>query len=157
MQQHTKSSRRCPVRKVFLHEEDRLNGTNARFLAWSTDGHSCGICEACAAEYYCVYVWSMLTRFLLNSRTRWAFLSSTQVEMKLANTWDAKIDSFCARPQCMTIAKKCRIPKRWSTLLILRMTQYGSHCLKITQNVAFELWNFGIFHQFLSYKNWPVW
>ena len=33
-------------------------------------GHSCGICEACAAQYYCVYVWSMLTRFLLNSRTR---------------------------------------------------------------------------------------
>ena len=26
-----------------------------------------------------------------------------------------------------------------------------SHCLKITQNVAFEFLNFGIFHQFLSY------
>ena len=26
-----------------------------------------------------------------------------------------------------------------------------THCLKITQNVAFELFNFGIFHQFLSY------
>ena len=25
------------------------------------------------------------------------------------------------------------------------------HCLKITQNVAFEFFNFGIFHQFLSY------
>ena len=25
------------------------------------------------------------------------------------------------------------------------------HCLKITQNVAFELLNFGIFHQFLSH------
>ena len=25
------------------------------------------------------------------------------------------------------------------------------HCLKITQNVAFEFLNFGIFHQFLSY------
>ena len=27
----------------------------------------------------------------------------------------------------------------------------ASHCLKITQNVAFEFLNFGIFHQFLSY------
>ena len=26
-----------------------------------------------------------------------------------------------------------------------------SHCLKVTQNVAFEFLNFGIFHQFLSY------
>ena len=28
-----------------------------------------------------------------------------------------------------------------------------THCLKITQNVAFEFLNFGIFHQFLSYSN----
>ena len=28
---------------------------------------------------------------------------------------------------------------------------YIAHCLKITQNVAFEFSNFGIFHQFLSY------
>ena len=27
----------------------------------------------------------------------------------------------------------------------------STHCLKITQNVAFEFLNFGIFHQFLSY------
>ena len=26
-----------------------------------------------------------------------------------------------------------------------------SQCLKITQNVAFEFFNYGIFHQFLSY------
>ena len=26
-----------------------------------------------------------------------------------------------------------------------------THCLKITQNVAFEFMNFGIFHQFVSY------
>ena len=26
-----------------------------------------------------------------------------------------------------------------------------AQCLKITQNVAFEFLNFGIFHQFLSY------
>ena len=31
--------------------------------------------------------------------------------------------------------------------------QAYSHCLKITQNVAFEYLNFGIFRQFLSYKN----
>ena len=31
---------------------------------------------------------------------------------------------------------------------------HRAHCLKITtQNVAFEFVNFGIFHQFLSYKN----
>ena len=28
-----------------------------------------------------------------------------------------------------------------------------AHCLKITQNVAFEFLNFGLFHQFLSYYN----
>ena len=29
--------------------------------------------------------------------------------------------------------------------------------LKIIQNVAFEFFNFDIFHKFLSDKNWPVW
>ena len=32
-----------------------------------------------------------------------------------------------------------------------------TQCLKITKNVAFEFFNFGIFHHFLSYSNWPVW
>ena len=31
--------------------------------------------------------------------------------------------------------------------------QVDAHCLKISQNVAFEFLNFGIFHQFLSYQN----
>ena len=29
--------------------------------------------------------------------------------------------------------------------------------LKITQNVPINFFNFGIFHQFLSNKRWPVW
>ena len=33
----------------------------------------------------------------------------------------------------------------------------NSQCLKIIPNVAFEFSTFGIFHQFLSYKDWPVW
>ena len=34
-----------------------------------------------------------------------------------------------------------------------KVTIFGAktQCLKITQNVAFEFLNFGIFHQFLSY------
>ena len=32
-----------------------------------------------------------------------------------------------------------------------RLASIGTHCLKNTQNVAFELFNFGIFHQVLSY------
>ena len=32
-----------------------------------------------------------------------------------------------------------------------KITLQVPHCLKITQNVAFEFFNFGIFHQFLSY------
>ena len=32
-----------------------------------------------------------------------------------------------------------------------------SRCLKITENVSFEFCNFGIFNQFLSCQNWPVW
>ena len=28
-----------------------------------------------------------------------------------------------------------------------------AQCLKITQNVLFEFFNFGIFHQFLTYSN----
>ena len=31
------------------------------------------------------------------------------------------------------------------------ISQPLTHCLKIAQNFAFELFNFGIFHQFLSY------
>ena len=34
---------------------------------------------------------------------------------------------------------------------IITMVSYTTHCLKITQNVSFEFFNFGIFHQFLSY------
>ena len=37
------------------------------------------------------------------------------------------------------------------------MMMTRTHCLKITQNVAFEFLNFGIFHHFLSCKNWSVW
>ena len=29
----------------------------------------------------------------------------------------------------------------------------AAHCLKITQNVAFEFFYFGILHQFFSYQN----
>ena len=36
----------------------------------------------------------------------------------------------------------------WRLQILL---SYSTHCLKITQNVAFEFFNFGIFHQFLSY------
>ena len=32
----------------------------------------------------------------------------------------------------------------------MQAVETGTHCLKITQNVAFEFFNFGIFHQFLS-------
>ena len=32
-----------------------------------------------------------------------------------------------------------------------------SQCWKNTQNVAFEFFKLGIFHQFLSYLKWPVW
>ena len=35
--------------------------------------------------------------------------------------------------------------------LLLKQKINASHCLKITQNVSFEFWHFGIFHQFLSY------
>ena len=38
-----------------------------------------------------------------------------------------------------------------STFLNKSKNSRISHCLKITQNVAFEFLNFGIFHQFLSY------
>ena len=34
---------------------------------------------------------------------------------------------------------------------------FEAHCLKNTQNISFELFIFGIFHQFLSYQKWPVW
>ena len=33
----------------------------------------------------------------------------------------------------------------------LEKVNINAHCLKITQNVTFEFFNFGIFHQFLSY------
>ena len=38
-----------------------------------------------------------------------------------------------------------------STFLNLTYFDTLSHCLKITLNVAFEFFNFGIFHQFLTY------
>ena len=55
--------------------------------------------------------------------------------------------------------------KNWRKILPLevvvrkrRLIDYGviqrtrwENCLKITQNVAYEFWHFGIFHQFLSY------
>ena len=33
----------------------------------------------------------------------------------------------------------------------------SSQCLKMIQNVSLEFLHFGIFHQFLSFLNWPVW
>ena len=41
----------------------------------------------------------------------------------------------------------------WGPFLPFQPTVYRlAHCLKITQNVAFEFLNLGIFHQFLSYQ-----
>ena len=36
-------------------------------------------------------------------------------------------------------------------LISILYASNNPHCLKITQNVSFEFWHFGIFHQFLSY------
>ena len=35
--------------------------------------------------------------------------------------------------------------------------QSNAQYLKIIKNVVFAIFNFGIFHQYLSYWNWPVW
>ena len=40
---------------------------------------------------------------------------------------------------------------QFTILRIFWRENSNSHCLKITQNVAFEFFNIGIFHQFLSY------
>ena len=39
----------------------------------------------------------------------------------------------------------------WSNYRLFETTFSHSQCLKITQNVAFDFFNFAIFHQFLSY------
>ena len=50
---------------------------------------------------------------------------------------------------------KIQDPKKFTHLCSTIMDKIGNslyaHCLNITQNVAFEFLNFGIFHQFLSY------
>ena len=40
---------------------------------------------------------------------------------------------------------------KMSYLKFIIQVLFSAKCLKITQNVAFEFLNFGIFHQFLSY------
>ena len=61
--------------------------------------------------------------------------------------------SICAQqpqPQLLTKKKSKRWLETYKKVLACEVSSF-SHCLKITQNVAFELFNFGIFHQFLSY------
>ena len=48
-------------------------------------------------------------------------------------------------------AKEMHLKIAKSALAFILLKEYISHCLKITQNVAFEFSNFGIFYQFLSY------
>ena len=45
---------------------------------------------------------------------------------------------------------KCNFGSKIQTFAFL-------HSFKITQNVAFEILNFGIFHEFLSYERGLVW
>ena len=54
------------------------------------------------------------------------------LQLKQSNETIIKVILFGGLQTCMT--------------LLLR----GAHCLKITQYVAFEFFNFGVFHQFLS-------
>ena len=57
-------------------------------------------------------------------------------------------DGYANKRHPMTLSKALGIFgfEQWSSL-----DKGKSHCLKITQNVTFEFWNFGIFHQFLTY------
>ena len=60
------------------------------------------------------------------------------------------------QPDYFVVMKRCQLPLREECRSTQTLEQAlsplttGSHCLKITQNVAFEYSNFGIFHQFLS-------
>ena len=44
-----------------------------------------------------------------------------------------------------------KINHHFDTIHIFLQSHTSAHCLKITQNVAFEFLNFGTFHQFLFY------
>ena len=56
------------------------------------------------------------------------------------------VDSLQGVPTSFVMRKFCSL---LNTIKIFFF--HGAHCLKITQNVAFEFLNFDIFHQFLSY------
>ena len=44
-----------------------------------------------------------------------------------------------------------------ASIILTQGIRHNSQCLKIAQNVSFQFLNFGIFYQFLSHYNWPVW
>ena len=66
-----------------------------------------------------------------------------------------KPDSGCYAGHARTQNKDTE--KKGTNATTIKATFYWTHeetaphCLKITQNVAFEFLNFGIFHQLLSY------
>ena len=58
---------------------------------------------------------------------------------------------------------KVTVEVKWDFLISIQVKPSSSefelceNCVKIIKNIAFEFLNFGIFHQFLSFTNWPVW
>ena len=63
------------------------------------------------------------------------------------------IDIFCSFAWLMMWFRSTwnKILSQLSSEALIQVYCLSSHCLKITQNVAFEFLNSGIFHQFLTY------
>ena len=99
-----------------------------------------------------------ITFYNVSTFTLCNWRKSSQIQI---NTWSF---SHCPMPRSINHQCSCKsFPDAKSaklqfislTLDLFILTT--AHCLKITQNVAFQFFNFGIFHQFSSFKNWPIW
>ena len=61
-----------------------------------------------------------------------------------------QIPTLCKRSVCMHRCTRQVLSLKQEALQQKSKTFLTAQCLKITQNIAFEFFNFGIFHQFLT-------
>ena len=88
-----------------------------------------------------ITVFENLKKISFNNASEASYVYILSGQKLLKNSQNSQFDEFWYIVACgqTVLPDRFRIP-------------IFSHCLKITQNVAFEFSNFGIFHHFLSYE-----
>ena len=116
--------------------------------------------------------WNVIIRFLSQqlfaAKCCFALLKSNRKSVSWKGEFIFTAENRLCKLMTSILMEKCTGVDAYSRLFIdfllqnsicfkLTFEKNFTQCLKITQNGAFELFDFGILQQFLANLHWPVW